>query len=278
MEKEEKAQVLVDAIPYILKFRGKIFVIKCGGRVVESDELLLRISEDIVILSLLGIKPVVVHGGGDEITKTLKGLGFKIDFVDGLRVTNDETMRVVEMVLEGRIQGRIVSKICSKGGKAIGISGRDFNMLIADRIGKLGRVGRPKEVNVEPVLKLLNDGFIPVVAPISVTEGGLTLNTNADEVASKLAVSLDAEKLIVLTDTDGVFDENGELVKTLDLETIKKFEARSIIKGGMLPKVEACVLAVRSGVRKAHIISGLRRHAVLLEIFTTEGVGTEIVA
>ena len=270
----QKADVLVEAIPYFLKFRGKTFVFKVGGNIVESDDALDNVCEDIVLLSIVGIKVVLVHGGGKQITELLEKLGIKSSFREGLRLTDDRTMEVVEMVLDGLLNGKIVSKICQKGGKAIGVSGRDFNLLLADAIE--GRTGKVKKVNAQFLTKLLDDGFIPVLSSVAVDEKGVSLNTNADDVACEVAVSLKAEKLVYFTDKDGVLDSSGKVLKTLTFSEAEKLIRDGVISGGMIPKVRLALQAVQKGVKKVHIINGFLKHSALLEIFTDEGVGTEI--
>ncbi len=271
----DKADVLTEAIPYFLKFRGKVFVFKVGGKILDSPVVFDSIAEDIVLLSLAGIKPVVVHGGGKEITKFLEKLGIKSEFKDGIRKTTDEMMEVVEMVLDGKINGQLVSSICKKGGQAIGISGRDMSSIISERYE--GRVGKVKMVRKEEIEKILSMNLIPVFSSITVLEDGTSMNTNADEVACEIAISLGAEKLILLTDEEGIKDEDGKLIKTISKELAEELIRKGIIKGGMIPKVRLALRAVEGGVKKVHIISGLIEHSVLIEIFTDEGIGTEIV-
>ena len=276
MNYSEKAEVLIEAIPYILKFRGKIFVLKIGGTLIENEEVIGQIAKDIVMLSLVSIKVIVVCGGGKEISDVMKKFGMEPKFYNGLRITDEKTMEIVEMVLAGNLRGRIVSRICSEGGKAIGLTGRDFNFLIAEKIDKLGMVGRIVNVNKEPMLKLLDMELIPVISPITIVQnpdGTYTaLNTNADEVASKIALSLEAEKLIFLTDQPGVLDKDGKVIQTIKIDKIPES-----IAGGMLPKIESAMEVAKTG-KKVHILSGLQKHSILLEIFTKEGVGTEIVS
>jgi acetylglutamate kinase len=275
-EYSDKASTLTEAIPYFLKFRGKTFVFKVGGKILDSDEVFESIAEDIVILSLVGINPVVVHGGGKDITAFLERLGIKSEFKDGIRKTDDKVMEIVEMVLDGKINGKIVSSICKKGGKAIGLSGRDSFCIISEKVE--GRVGKVKKVKGEVIEKIIQSGFIPVFSPVTTTEDGISLNTNADEVACEVAISISSEKLILLTDEEGVIGKNNQILKTITKEEAEELIKEGVIHGGMIPKVRLAIKAIENGVKKVHIISGLIQHSVLLEIFTDQGIGTEIVA
>jgi acetylglutamate kinase len=275
-EYSDKASTLTEAIPYFLKFGGKTFVFKIGGKILDSDEVFESIAEDIVILSLVGINPVVVHGGGKDITAFLERLGIKSEFKDGIRKTDDKVMEIVEMVLDGKINGKIVSSICKKGGKAIGLSGRDSFCIISEKVE--GRVGKVKKVKGEVIEKIIQSGFIPVFSPVTTTEDGISLNTNADEVACEVAISISSEKLILLTDEEGVIGKNSQILKTITKEEAEELIKEGIIHGGMIPKVRLAIKAIENGVKKVHIISGLIQHSVLLEIFTDQGIGTEIVA
>jgi len=227
-------------------------------------------------LSLVGINPVVVHGGGKDITAFLERLGIKSEFKDGIRKTDDKVMEIVEMVLDGKINGKIVSSICKKGGKAIGLSGRDSFCIISEKVE--GRVGKVKKVKGEVIEKIIQSGFIPVFSPVTTTEDGISLNTNADEVACEVAISISSEKLILLTDEEGVIGKNNQILKTITKEEAEELIKEGIIHGGMIPKVRLAIKAIENGVKKVHIISGLIQHSVLLEIFTDQGIGTEIVA
>jgi acetylglutamate kinase len=275
-EYSDRASTLTEAIPYFLKFRGKTFVFKIGGKILDSDEVFESIAEDIVILSLVGINPVVVHGGGKDITAFLERLGIKSEFKDGIRKTDDKVMEIVEMVLDGKINGKIVSSICKKGGKAIGLSGRDSFCIISEKVE--GRVGKVKKVKGEVIEKIIQSGFIPVFSPVTTTEDGISLNTNADEVACEVAISISSEKLILLTDEEGVIGKNNQILKTITKEEAEELIKEGVIHGGMIPKVRLAIKAIENGVKKVHIISGLIQHSVLLEIFTDQGIGTEIVA
>jgi len=285
----EKVKTLVDALPFIKEFHGKVFVIKYGGNAMVDDDLKSAFAEDIVLLKYVGVKPVVVHGGGPQIGELLKKLNMPTRFVKGLRVTDKETMNVVEMVLVGKVNKEIVKLINSHGGNAVGLSGKDGNLILAEpldikeffkdapEIVDLGYVGKVKSVNPSVVLTLLNSGFVPVVAPVGVGEDGEEYNINADIVAGELASSLKAEKLIILTDVEGILGPEGKVLSTLRKEEIDFLIESGTIKGGMIPKVKACQIALFSGVKKAHIIDGRLPHSLLLEVFTQEGVGTQIV-
>ncbi len=287
----EKANILIEALPYIRKFYGKTFVIKYGGAAMVEERLKSAFAEDIVLLNFIGIKPVIVHGGGPQINRIMERMGKKPTFVHGQRFTDEETVDIVEMVLGGLINKQIVSLINAHGGKAIGISGKDGNLIKAKKkvikklspetgtpeIIDLGLVGEIKEVNPEIIISIDKEGFIPVIAPISIGSKNETLNINADYVAGMIAYALKAEKLILLTDVEGIKDENGNLLSTLNEKKIRSLISDGIISGGMLPKVQACQNALTGGVRKTHIIDGRIPHALLLEIFTQEGIGTEIV-
>jgi acetylglutamate kinase len=285
-----RASTLMEALPYIRNFYGKIFVIKYGGNAMVDEKLQEGFAKDIIMMRYIGIIPIVVHGGGPQIGQVLKKMGIESKFHDGMRITDEATMDVVEMVLVGNVNKQIVSLINQHGGKAIGLSGKDGQLIQAKKLAPekvtfdrkvneiidLGRVGNVKQVNVE-VLKLLEkDNFIPVIAPVGVSETGEALNINADLVAGALASALQAEKLILLTDVEGVKDGSGRLVSELTADKTNKMIAQGVIEGGMIPKVKCCIEALQGGVRSAHIIDGRVEHAVLLEIFTDKGVGTII--
>ncbi|MFB6346363.1 MAG: acetylglutamate kinase [bacterium] len=282
-ESESRASVLSEALPYIRDFHGEKVVIKYGGSVMQNDELKKRVAKDIVLLQYIGLKPLVVHGGGPEIGGTLERIGIDSEFVDGLRVTDEETMDVVEMVLAGRVNKDIVNEINQAGGRAIGLSGKDGQMLLADPHSSqqeldvdLGQVGEIRSVNAEPLDLLEEKNYIPVIAPIGVNEEGVTYNMNADQVSGALASALGARKLIFLTDVVGIMID-GKLKSTLTLDEVEPLIQDGTIQGGMIPKVRACLEAVRSGVEKAHIIDGTRHHSLLLELLTQEGIGTQII-
>ena len=290
------AHVLIEALPYIQRFRGKTVVVKYGGHAMTAEHLKHSFARDIVMMKLVGINPVVVHGGGPQIGRLLERLGRESRFVGGMRVTDAETMDVVEMVLGGAVNKEIVNLINGKGGRAVGLTGKDGNLIRARKLTlrqpgagddaeliDLGYVGEVASIDPSVVEMLDRSDFIPVIAPIGVGEDGRSYNINADLVAGKLAEVLKAEKLILLTDTAGVLDKNGQLLTGLDskrvqdrLERLQELIADGTIHGGMLPKVNCALDAVRAGVGSAHIIDGRVEHAVLLELLTDEGVGTLI--
>jgi len=286
-----KANVLIEALPYIRNFYDKTFVIKYGGAAMVEEKLKDAFAQDIVLLNFIGIKPIIVHGGGPKINKMLQQMGKKPTFIHGHRVTDKETIDIVEMVLGGLINKQIVSLINSHGGRAIGLSGKDGNLIKARKkvikkfsaetgtpeIIDLGLVGDIEKVNPKILLSVEKDGFIPVIAPISYGQKNETLNINADYVAGMIAHALKAEKLVLLTDVEGIKDKNKKLISTLDKKRINVLIAKKIISGGMLPKVQACQNALKGGVKKTHIIDGRIPHSVLLEIFTERGIGTEII-
>lgn len=274
----DKAAVLVEALPYIRRFRNKTFVIKYGGHAMVDDELRAQFAVDVVLLKYIGVRPVIVHGGGPQIQATLDRLGKESSYVDGLRVTDDETMEVVEMVLAGKVNPDIVQLVNRGGGAAVGLTGKDGGMLRVrrKRVGDrdLGRVGEITAVDPGPILASSDAGYVPVVAPVGVDDAGVSHNVNADEAAGAIARALGAAKLLMLTDVEGVRDASGELIPQLSVEQAQKLVAEGTIRDGMIPKVDCCMSAVAGGVERAHIIDGRIRHAILLEIFTDGGVGT----
>ncbi len=288
MSPKKKAEILIEALPYIREFYGKVVVIKYGGAALSKADLKESFAQDITLLKYIGINPVVVHGGGPQIGSTLKRMGISSKFYEGQRITDDETMDVAEMVLGGSINKQIVSMINHCGGKAIGLSGKDGKLIQAEKMkpykakkgeGKfvdLGRVGEITKVNPGVIDTLDKDKYIPVIAPIGVGPSGEGYNINADTAAGRIAGALKAAKLILLTDTEGVKDKKDELVSTLTAPKAKELMRKGVIHGGMVPKVNCCLDALGSGVGKCHIIDGRVKHAVLLEIFTNKGVGTEI--
>ena len=287
----QKAEILLEALPYIKSFYGKTIVIKYGGSAMVSDDLKENFALDIVMMKYIGINPVVVHGGGPQIDKTLKALGIQSRFIEGQRVTSKETIDVVEMVLGGKVNKEIVSLINQRGGNAVGITGKDGDMILAKRYKRvkhspemdrpeiidLGLVGEITKVNPRILETLDQNEFIPVIAPIAKGEKGETLNINADFVAEKIASALKAEKLVLMTDTEGVKNKAGKLQSSLTRKQASDLIRSKVIRDGMLPKVNCCLDALKSGVHKTHIIDGRVRHALLLEIFTEEGIGTQIV-
>ncbi len=286
----EKASVLLEALPYIKRFYGKTIVIKYGGNAMVKEELKRSFAEDVVLLKYIGINPVIVHGGGPQIGEFLKKLDISTRFIGGMRVTDKETMNIVEMVLVGKVNKEIVKLINSHGGNAVGLSGKDGNLIVSKKIDyrkylsevksseiiDLGFVGEVAKINPGIVLKLLESKFIPVIAPVGVGGDFEAYNINADIVAGEMAAALRAEKLIMLTDVQGIKNKEGSLLSVLSKEDIFSYIDDGTISGGMIPKVKACQIALGGGAKKAHIIDGRVKHAVLLEIFTKEGVGTEI--
>jgi acetylglutamate kinase len=270
----DKAEVLIEALPYIRRFLDKTIVIKYGGHAMTDEDLRASFAVDVVLLKYIGLRPVIVHGGGPQIERTLQRLGIQSRFVKGLRVTDDATMEVVEMVLGGSVNREIVELIQRGGGQAIGLTGNDGRMLLVRRREELGRVGEVVAVDPAPIRAASDAGFIPVIAPIGVDAHGVTHNVNADEAAGAIARALQAEKFILLTDVEGVRDASGRLIGQLTEPEVQKLVAEGTIEGGMIPKVECCLDALRGGVARAHIVDGRVLHAILLEIFTDSGVGT----
>lgn len=274
----EVVKTLLDALPYIKRFSNEKIVIKYGGSAQTSETLKEQFAQDIVLLHLVGMKPIVVHGGGKSITELLANLGVDTTFVDGQRVTTKEVMRIAEMVLSGQINKEIVSLLDNHGSKAIGISGKDGGFLkgVPKDFENFGYTGNIEHINPEIVDNIIEDGAIPVIAPIagSSTIGHPGFNINADLTASKIAVAMEARKVLFLTDTPGVLDKEMHLITNLSIEKTEALKADGTIQGGMVPKVDACIEALRGGVKKAHIIDGRVEHSLLLEILTSSGVGT----
>ena len=282
----QRAEVLIEALPYIRAFQGKTLVIKYGGAAMEQADLKEQFAQDVLLLRLVGIRPVIVHGGGPQIGALMKRLGKEPRFVGGMRVTDEETVQIVEMVLVGKINKEIVGLINLHGGRAVGLSGKDASLLRARKrlhrmpdgtLADIGLVGEVEAVNPEPIRLLEENGFIPVIAPVGVGEAGETYNINADLVAGDVAAALFAEKLIHLTDVTGINGEDGRMVSTLTKRDAERLIKAGVIDGGMLPKVESSLRALTGGAQKAHIIDGRVPHAILLEVLTKEGIGTEIV-
>jgi len=286
----DKAKILIEALPYIRRFYDKTIVIKYGGSTMEEEKLKRSFALDVVLLKYIGLNPVVVHGGGPQIGEMLAKIGKKSQFIEGMRVTDGETMDVVEMVLVGKINKEIVAQINQVGGKAVGLSGKDGGLITAKKLkltksrGKdelpeiidIGMVGEVKAINPGVIEALERENFIPVIAPVGAGEEGETYNINADLVAGKVASALKAEKLILLTDVEGVMDEKRCLIPTLNAKQARRLIARKVISSGMIPKVNCCLDALEEGVAKTHIIDGRVEHALLLEIFTDVGIGTQI--
>ncbi len=286
----EKAKTLIEALPYIQTFRAKTFVIKYGGSAMTDDALKQGFARDVVLMRYIGINPVIVHGGGLQIGKTMERMGKKPAFISGQRVTDEETMDIVEMVLGGKVNKEIVNLINQSGGKAVGLTGKDGGLIQAKKmkmtrksadtgeteIIDIGLVGEVSEVRPGPIEALEHGGFIPVIAPVGAGPNGETYNINADLVAGAVAGALKAEKLILLTDQAGILDADKKLIPSLNKKNVEKLIEGGIIAGGMLPKTKACFHALDNGCSKAHVIDGRVPHALLLEIFTKEGIGTEI--
>lgn len=287
----ERADILLEALPYIRRFYNKTIVIKYGGHVMVDQDLKDKFARDVVMMKYIGINPVVVHGGGPQIGGFLKKLGKESKFIQGMRVTDEETMNIVEMVLVGMVNKEIVGLINRHGGKAVGLSGKDGNLVEAEKyylndekakstpseIIDIGLVGKVKAVNAGLIVSLAASGFIPVIAPTGMGENGETYNINADIVAGEVAAALNAEKLLLLTDVAGVLDAEKNLINTMTNREALRLIEEGIVEGGMFSKVKCCLKALRGGVKKAHIVDGRLKHAILLEIFTDEGIGTQIV-
>ena len=292
-ESIEQARILIEALPYMQKFRQKTVVIKYGGHAMVDEDLKKEFALDVILLKQVGINPIIVHGGGPQINDLLKRLDIKPSYVQGMRVTDGETMDVVEMVLVGKVNKEIVGLINHCGGKAVGLSGRDGDLVCASKLHMeikgdgnnadappelidIGRVGRVTMINSEVLESLSGHDFIPVIAPIGVGDDGQAFNINADLVAGAIAAALSAEKLILLTDVAGVKDKSGKLLTSLPRQDIDPLIADGTISGGMIPKVQCCLDALAGGVTKTCIVDGRLEHSILLEMFTLEGVGTEI--
>jgi acetylglutamate kinase len=284
------ADILIEALPYIRRFCGKTIVIKYGGHAMAEEHLKEGFARDITLMKFIGIHPVVVHGGGPQIGSVLEKMGIDSQFVDGMRVTDEPTMDAVEMVLVGKVNKGIVAQISQQGGKAVGLSGKDGGLILSRKLHlvrpkaedkppeiiDMGMVGELVAVNPEIIRTLEDGGFIPVIAPVGVGNSGETYNINADWVASKVAVALNAVKLILLTDVEGVMDKSGSLLSSIKAGDVEKMLEDGTISGGMIPKIQCTMEAIQQGVERVHIIDGRRSHAVLLELFTDRGIGTEI--
>ena len=287
---ENVADILIESLPYIRRFKGMTVVVKYGGHAMVDEQLKSDFARDVTLLKFVGLNPVVVHGGGPQISSVLKQMGIQSKFVKGMRVTDPPTMDVVEMVLGGQINKAIVARIIQQGGKAVGLSGKDGGLIRAKKMKIVqqddpnkpaeiidpGLVGDVTHVLPDVIHTLAGKGFIPIIAPIGVGESGETFNINADLVACKIAIALSAGRLIFLTDVDGVLDTNGKLISSIGAGTIKKMIEDNAISGGMIPKIECALEALQKGVEKVPIINGTKRHALLLELFTDEGIGTEV--
>jgi acetylglutamate kinase len=292
IDHQNRAKVLIEALPYIRRFSDAVIVVKYGGHAMVDERLKKNFALDMILMKYVGLNPVVVHGGGPQIGSFLKRLSIESEFVDGMRVTDKQTMDVVEMVLVGKVNKEIVALINRNGGRSVGLSGKDGKLITARKmkyfkkrgndqppeIIDIGMVGEVASVNSEILKSLLDGRFIPVIAPVGAGSKGETYNINADHVAGHVASSLKARKLILLTDTAGVLDKEGKLLSTIKVAEVQTLIDDGTIRGGMIPKVLCCVEALKKGVKKAHIIDGRKDHAMLLEIFTKVGIGTEIVA
>lgn len=274
----DRARILVHALPYIQQYNGKIVVVKYGGNAMINDDLKDSVMRDIVLMNLVGIKVVLVHGGGPEITNLLQKIGKKTEFVDGLRVTDEETAQVVQMILAGKINKNLVNLIQARGGKAIGLSGADGHMILAEKKDeRLGYVGDITQVNTQIILDVLEKGYIPVISTVGCDKQGNVYNINADTASAKIAGELQAESLISMTDISGILkdkDDKDTLISSIDISEAKELIENGIVAGGMIPKVECCVNAINWGVKKVFIIDGTIPHAILMETLTDEGIGT----
>ncbi len=277
-----QAEILVQALPYIQKWQGAVFVIKYGGAAMVDDAFAQMVMQDVVLMHCVGIRPVIVHGGGPEVSEAMKRLGKQPTFVQGLRVTDAETMEIVEMVLTGKTNRRLVAAIHQQGGCAVGVSGKDGNLLVARKLASepdLGFVGEVEQVNPSVLHALLQAGYIPVVSPVGIGRDGASYNLNADHVAGVLAAALNATKLLLLTDVPGVLAEPEKpdsLLSELSREQVQRMLEAGRISGGMIPKLQACLTALEGGVPRAHILDGRIPHALLIEVFTDAGIGTMV--
>jgi acetylglutamate kinase len=290
ISKTSIADILIEALPYIRRFAGMTIVVKYGGHAMVDEQLKEDFARDITLLKFVGLHPVVVHGGGPQINLVLDQMGIEPKFVRGMRLTDEPTMDVVEMVLGGKVNKSIVAQINRQGGKAVGLSGKDAGLIQARKMQIVhqedadkppeiidpGMVGEVTHINPGIIHTLAGDGFLPVIAPVGAGEGGETYNINADLVASRVAMALDAGRLILMTDVDGVLGGDGRLISSIGASEIERMIAEGQITGGMIPKIECALEALRAGVRKVPIINGKRRHSILLELFTDQGIGTEV--
>ena len=289
---EDKAAILVEALPYIQQFYGKTIVIKYGGNAMINDGLKEKVMQDIALMKYVGIRPVIVHGGGPDITGFLKKVGKESDFVAGLRVTDEETIEIAEMVLDGKVNSEIVNLLNRRGVRAVGLSGKDAGLIKArkklatvyegedTKKVDIGYVGEVEQVDTGILEDLLKQGYVPIIAPIGVGDNGESYNINAEYVAAEIAGALQAEKLLLLTDIEGIykdFNDKSSFISTLHLPEAKQYIKEGIIAGGMIPKVEACLTALEQGAGKTHIIDGRLAHSIILEIFTSRGIGTQVV-
>ncbi len=278
-----RSQVLIDALPYIQKYHDKIVVVKYGGNAMTNDELKDAVMNDIVLLSMVGIKVVLVHGGGPEISAMLKRVGKESKFIGGLRYTDEETIDIVKMVLCGKVNKELVSALQMHGGKALGLCGCDGQMIVAQKLmGEvdLGYVGDIKKITTKPIIDAINNGYVPIISTVGIGEDGHSYNINADTAASRIAACLRAENLILMTDIVGLLedkDDDSTLIPTVNVSEVPYLKKKGIISGGMIPKIDCCVEAVRRGVRKTSIIDGRIPHSILIELLTNEGIGTQFI-
>jgi acetylglutamate kinase len=284
------ADILIEALPYIRRFYGMTIVVKYGGHAMVDDQLKADFARDITLLKFTGLNPVVVHGGGPQINRVLDQMGIPCRFIKGMRLTDQATMDVVEMVLGGKVNKDIVAQVNRQGGRAVGLSGKDGGLIRAKKLHIVyqadenkppeiidpGLVGQVEQIDPSIINTLSRQGFIPIIAPVGAGDSGETFNINADLVAGSMAVALSAKRLIFLTDVDGVLNHSGDLISSIDMEDIDRMMKEKTISGGMIPKIECALEALKNGVEKVHIINGNRRHALLLELFTDKGIGTEV--
>jgi len=288
--KSNVADILIEALPYIRRFYGMTVVVKYGGHAMVDRQLKEDFARDITLMKFVGLNPVVVHGGGPQINDVLERMGIHSQFVRGMRLTDETTMDVVEMVLGGKVNKSIVAQINQQGGKAVGLSGKDGGLILAKKLHIVyqkddntppeiidpGLVGQVEKINPGIINTLTQQGFIPIIAPVGTGDSGETYNINADLVASRIAVALSAGRLVFLTDVDGVLDGSGKLISSIAGQEIQQMVKTKIVSGGMIPKIECALEALENGVEKIHIINGKKRHALLLELFTDKGIGTEV--
>ncbi len=277
---EEQAQLLVEALPYIQRYFGKTIVIKYGGHAMTNEDIKASVIKDILLMSLVGMRPILVHGGGPDINKMMDKVGLVPEFVDGKRVTDNRTMDIVEMVLAGKTNKSIVGLLNSLGGNAVGLSGKDANLISASQLNStLGRVGRVDSINPKVLFDLLDNGYIPVVSSIGMGDEGEAYNINADHIAGEIAAAVKAEKLIMMTDVDGIYtdiNDPGTFISRLSTEEASGLIKQGAISKGMIPKAEACITALEGGVKGTHIINGTKPHSILMEVLTDRGIGTMI--
>ena len=290
---EKKAGTLIEALPYIQEFYGKTIVIKYGGNAMINDDLKNKVMEDVSLMKYIGMRPVIVHGGGPDITQFLKKVGKQSDFISGLRVTDEETVEIAEMVLDGKVNSDIVNLLNHRGVRAVGLSGKDAGLIRASKklatvydgdghkeSVDIGYVGQVDSIDAKILVDLIANDYIPVIAPIGVGEDGESYNINADYVAAEIAGALKAEKLLLLTDTEGVykdFEDKDTFISSLTADEAREYIKNGVIFGGMIPKIEACLKSLESGTNKIHIIDGRQPHSIILELLTSEGIGTQVI-